>query len=50
MVLMVKSGVRGSVTQSVTRHLKANNNYLSDYDETKPPSFLAYFDANTLYG
>jgi hypothetical protein len=50
MVLMIESGVRGGLTQSVTRHVKANNKYLPDYDEEKPSMFLGYFDANNLYG
>ena len=50
MVLMVESGVRGGLTQCVTRHFKANNKDLPDYDSTKPSTYLGYFDANNLYG
>ena len=50
MLLMIESGVRGGLTQSVTRHVKANNKYLPDYDEKKPSIYLGYFDANNLYG
>jgi hypothetical protein len=50
MVLMIESGVRGGLTQSVTRHAKANNKYLPDYDKSKPSTYLGYFDANNLYG
>ena len=32
------------------RHVKANNHYLDDYDETKPEDYILYLDANSLYG
>jgi hypothetical protein len=32
------------------RHVKANNHYLEDYDDTKPENYLQYWDANNLYG
>lgn len=50
MVLMVESAVRGGITQCVTRHVKANNNYMTDYDMTKESNYIGYFDANNLYG
>ena len=50
MVLMVESGVRGGLTQSVKRYVQSNNKYLPDYDDTKPSIYLGYFDANNLYG
>jgi hypothetical protein len=50
MLLMIESGVRGGLTQSVTRYVKANNKFLPDYDAEKESVFLGYFDANNLYG
>jgi hypothetical protein len=50
MVLMCESAIRGGITQSVTRHVKANNKTLPDYDENKESLYLGYFDANNLYG
>ena len=50
MLLMIESGVRGGLTQSVKRHVKANNKYLPDFDLEKEPVYLGYFDANNLYG
>jgi hypothetical protein len=50
MILMIESGIRGGITQSVTRNVKANNKYLPDFDPNKESIFLGYFDANNLYG
>lgn len=50
MVLMVESGVRGGLTQSVTRYVKGNNKYLPNFDSSKETIYLGYFDANNLYG
>ena len=32
------------------RYVKANNQYLPDYDSNSPSQFLIYLDANNLYG
>lgn len=50
MVLMVESSIRGGITQSITRHVKANNKHLPDYNPTIESVYLGYFDANNLYG
>lgn len=50
MLQMVESGIRGGLTQSVTRHVKANNKHVPEYDASKPSVYLGYFDANNLYG
>ena len=50
MLLMIESGVRGGLTQSVTRHVKANNKYIPNFDVKKDSVYLGYFDANNLYG
>lgn len=50
MVLMVEAGVRGGLTQCVTRHVKANNKYIPSFDPTKKSTYLGYFDSNNLYG
>ena len=42
--------VRGGVSMITTRYAKANSEYMKEYDESKPDSFIQYLDANNLYG
>lgn len=50
MLLMIESGVRGGLTQSVTRNVKGNNKYLKEYNPLEESLYIGYFDANNLYG
>lgn len=50
MILMVESGIRGGLTQCVTKYVKANNKHLPNYNSNEESIYLAYFDANNLYG
>jgi len=50
MYLMVERGIRGGISVISHRHSKANNKYMSDYDESQPSKFIVYLDANNLYG
>ena len=50
MYLMVEAGLRGGISMISHKFSKANNPYLEDYDPTKPHSYIAYLDANNLYG
>jgi len=40
----------GIVNVGTMRHAIANNKYMKNYDKTKLSSFIAYLDANNLYG
>ena len=50
MLEMIQSAMRGGVSMISTRYAKANNKYMSSYDESKPSSYISYLDANNLYG
>jgi hypothetical protein len=51
MYLMIEKGIRGGYSGVLgTRYVKANNYKVKDYDSNKPSNWLAYLDANNLYG
>ena len=50
MHLFVERGIRGGISMVSKRHAKANNPLVSDYDPSKPNSYIMYLDANNLYG
>ena len=50
MLLMIETGTRGGICQSTYRYVKANNNYMKNYDKKIESSYLTYLDANNLYG
>lgn len=47
---LLKSNIRGGMTNTFTRYVKANNKYLPDYDPNKESNYIMYLDANGLYG
>ena len=50
MHMFVERGIRGGISMVNKRHAKANNPLVSDYDPSKPNSYIMYLDANNLYG
>ena len=50
MLLMVEKGIRGGICQAIHRYAKANNKYMKSYDKNTASLYLAYLDANKLYG
>ena len=48
---MIDSGIRGGVSMITTRYAHANNKAMgTDYDISKPTSWIKGLDANNLYG
>ena len=49
MLLMVEKGIRGGISHTIHRYAKANNKYVTNYDENGESPFLEYLDGNNLY-
>jgi len=48
--LMIENSIRGGIATISNRYAKANNPLVEDFDPSLPTSFIAYLDANNLYG
>ena len=48
--MIVEKRVRGGICQEIHRYARANNKYMNNYVGSIELSFLAYLDANNLYG
>ena len=42
--------ITGRICQVIHRHAKLNNKYIKNYDKDIKSSYLAYLDANNVYG
>ena len=50
MLLIVEKGLKGGICHSIYRYAKANNKYIKYFDKNREPSYLQYWDVNSLYG
>ena len=50
MLLMVEEGIRGGICHSIHRYAKANNKYMTNYNNNEESSYIQYLDANIRYG
>ena len=50
MYLFVEKGLRGGISMVSHCHAQANNQYMENYNNEEPTSFIQYLDANNLYG
>ena len=44
MLLMVEEGIRSGICHAIHRYAKANNKYMSNYDENEESSYIQYLE------
>ena len=49
-LMMFERGIRGGITHIAKRYAEANNKYMTNYDSSKPSTYIQYLDAHNLYG
>ena len=50
MFQFIEKGMRGGISYIANRFGRANNKYMSKYDEKEPSKYIMYLDTNNLYG
>ena len=50
MILIIENGIMGGICQPTHGYAKANNKYTKNYDKNIESSYIAYLDANNLFG
>ena len=50
MHMFIERGMRGGICVAIQKYCKANNEFCSDYDNSKPRTEIKYDDMNNLYG
>ena len=50
MYLFIEKGMRGDTSYIAKIFIKANNKYMQSYDDKKTSKYIAYLDANNMYG
>ena len=48
--LFIEKRMRGRISYTAKRHIKANNKYMKCYDSSKESKYITYLDADNLYG
>ena len=49
MLLLFEKGIRGGMCNAVRKYVKANNEYMKNYDNTKECIFLMYVDVEFIW-